>query len=251
MQVRKEELDIEVHGGIMIRQITRIFAVIALFFFGLACGIPVAFGEEKTVPAVQAPQPTVPEAFTILGQFVRVANNNEGFATLGYRTAQESIGQDWVLLDVGITVLEGTKDFSLKRENLTLKTPDGTIIPLASVQDFKKAGSCSNLIKRDNKFNDSINYFPSSVSHGCVIGFFGAPGKISYDQVELTSNRACMGRLFFQVPGGIVTGQYWLYIQFANSQLQVPFRILTKEERDMFSKNWQEIKKAFDDSMKQ
>jgi hypothetical protein len=216
----------------------------------LLCGTPVAFGQQ-TVPTVQPPQPTVPEAFTILGQFVRVANNNEGFATLGYRTAQDSIGQDWVLLDVGFTVLKGTENFTLKRENLTLKTPDGSTILLASVQDFKKAGSCRNLVLRDNKINDSINYFPASVSRGCVLDFYGTQGRVAFDQVELSSDRACVGRLFFQVPGGIVTGQYWLYIQFANSQLQVPFRILTKEERDMFSKNWEEIKKAFDDSMKQ
>lgn len=223
----------------------------AIFLFGLVCVTPVAFGDEKTVPTVQPPQPTVPEAFTILGQFIRVANNTEGFATLGYRTAQESIGQDWILLDVGITVLKGSDNYKLKREHLSLKTPDGSTIPLASVQDFKKAGSLRFLIERDNKINDSINYFPASVNRGCVLAFFAPPGKVSFDEVELSSDRACMGRLFFQIPGKIVTGQYWLYIQFANSQLQVPFRILTKEERDMFSENWQEIKKAFDDSMKQ
>lgn len=234
-------------------QKTRVLLVSILLVI-LTCGAQSAFAQQTLKvgdTTVQVPQPTEPEAFTILGQFVRVANNKEGFATLGYRTAQESIGQEWMLLDVGITVLKGTDNYTLKREHVTLKTPDGSIVPLATVNEFKAAGSCRMLVTRDNKFNDSINYFPISVSHGCVVGFFGGARTISFDEVELSDDRACMGRVFFKLPGKIVTGQYWLNIQYPNSQLQVPFRILTKEERDMFSKNWEEIKKAFDDSLKQ
>ena len=229
----------------------RLFTIIALLL--LACGTPVAFAQQTLQvgqTTVQVPQATVPQAFTILGQFVRVANNNEGFAVLSYRTTQESQGQDWVLLDTGITVL-GKENYKLKRENLSLKIPNGTMVPLASVQEFKAAGSCRNLVMRDNKINDSINYFPANVSRGCVIGFFGTSTSLSYDEVELSSDRGCMGRLFFKVPGGVVPGQYWLYINFANSQLQVPFRILTKEEREIFSKSWEDIKKAYEDSLKQ
>ena len=43
-------------------------------------------------PQVTAPQPTVPEVFTIMGQFVRVAYNKEGFVTMGYEMAQRAIG---------------------------------------------------------------------------------------------------------------------------------------------------------------
>src|SRR6187549_991476 len=50
------------------------------------------------------PEPTVPEIFTGEGQFVRMAYNNEGYVTLGYRVAQESVGEEWMLLDVGFTV---------------------------------------------------------------------------------------------------------------------------------------------------
>ena len=34
-----------------------------------------------------APQPTVPEIFTLTGAFVRVAYNNEGYVILGYQVA--------------------------------------------------------------------------------------------------------------------------------------------------------------------
>ena len=136
-------------------QTKKIFAVTVLFAAILAGGIPSTWAQGQTLPA--APQPTVPEFFTIMGQYTRLAYNNEGFATLGYRTAQGSIGQNWILLDAGITLIKGTKDYTLKREHVTLKIPDGTTIPLATKEEFNKAGGCRNLVLRDNKINDSLN----------------------------------------------------------------------------------------------
>ena len=53
---------------------------------------------------IKKPDPTVPEIFTLTGEFVRVAYNNEGYATLGYRIANESVAEDWMLLEVGATL---------------------------------------------------------------------------------------------------------------------------------------------------
>ena len=44
---------------------------------------------------LEKPEPTVPEIFTLTGEFVRVAYNNEGFVTLGYRLANESTFPNW------------------------------------------------------------------------------------------------------------------------------------------------------------
>jgi len=97
------------------------FIAICLFVFAI---LP-ATAQQQTVPI---PQPTVPQMFTLQGQFVRMAYNNEGFATLGYRAVQQSVGGDWVLLRVGITVRKDVPNFTLKREHLSLKLPnDGSI----------------------------------------------------------------------------------------------------------------------------
>jgi len=69
---------------------------------------------------------------------------------------------------------------------------------------------------------------------------------MSYDQVELSSDRACVGRIFFKVPGGIQHGQHWLIVNFANSQVEVPFRILTKDEAKYLKKEWENLKKELD-----
>jgi len=224
-----------------------LFALLTLLFCAFTGGIPIA--SAQTQP--QMPQPTVPQIFTLMGQYVRLAYNNEGFATLSYRTAQMTQDQNWVLLDVGITLMKDVPDYTIKRENFNLKTPDGTMVPLASKADFNKAGGLRNLVNIANRFRDSIDYFPPTVSKGCTLYFFSKPGAISYDQTELSWNRACVGRLFFELPGKVVPGQYWLYIDFAKSQVQVPFRILTKAEADEFSKSWEEIKKAHDEEYKQ
>jgi len=199
---------------------------------------------------VTKPQPTVPEVFTLMGQYVRVAYNNEGFVTLGYRAAQGSVGEEWLMLEVGMTVRSG-KDYTLKREHLSIKTPDGASIPLASQKDYS-AANLRALNMRAKVVRDSINYFPNDVSRACAVQFFAnldQPRAIAFDQVELSKERGCVGRLYFHVPGGIKVGQHWLIVKFSESEVQVPFRILTKEEAKEFEKSWEDIKKAHEASL--
>jgi hypothetical protein len=183
---------------------------------------------------------------------VRVAYNNEGFVTLGYRVANSSVGQEWMLLEVGFTVRKGTKNYVLKRDAISLQTPDGTAIPMATQKEYN-SDDLRGLQTMANQVRDSIDYFPGDVVRPCRLGFFADPSQrtLAYDQVELDYMTACVGRIFFHVPGGIKTGQHWLNVKFSNSTVQVPFRILTKEEEKEFRKSWQEIKKAHDETMKQ
>ena len=201
---------------------------------------------------VKAPQPTVPEIFTLEGQFVRVAYNNEGYAILGYRTANDSVADEWMLLQAGVTLRRGVKFETLLRDAFSIKTPDGKVIPLATQKEYGAAGYLPALNKRASMVRDSLNYFPIDANRPCGLQFFADLGKgnpLSFDQVDLADNRACVGRLFFKVPGGIQTGQHWLIVKFAASEIQVPFRILTKEESKEFEKRWEEFKKALDDGL--
>ena len=70
------------------------------------------------------------------------------------------------------------------------------------------------------------------------------------DQVELTNQRACLGRLYFKVPGGITYGQHWLNVKFQNSLVRVPFRILTADEEKLLSKNYKSIEKQVKEAFK-
>jgi ribosome recycling factor len=66
---------------------------------------------------------------------------------------------------------------------------------------------------------------------------------MAYNEVDLNAQRACVGRLYFHVPGGIQYGNYNLDVQFANSVVRVPMKIMTKEEAKDFDKEWKEESK--------
>jgi hypothetical protein len=213
--------------------------------------MPLGGAQKPPAPTVAIPQPGVRQLMTLEGTWVRVAYNNEGYAILGYRLANLSIGEEWMLLEFGATVRDRVPNYDLTRDALSLETPDGKTIPLASVIEYRKA-NLSALQNREKVQRDSINYFPPSANQACRIGFFSELDNraMAYDVVELSSQRGCIGRLFFQVPGGITYGQYWLNVKFEKSLVRVPFRILTKDEERLLSKNFKDIRRQVEDAFK-
>jgi hypothetical protein len=200
---------------------------------------------------VQIPQPGVPQISTLEGKFVRAAYNNEGYVILGYQASNRSIGEDWMLLEIGMTVLDGTPEYRLTRDALSLDTPDGKTIPLPSIVE-QREGNPQEIQQRAKVQRDSINYFPSSAYRACGIGFFPDLGAraLPQDVVDLSSDRACVGRLYFKIPGGITYGQHWLNVKFEKSLVRVPFRILTAEEEKLLSKNYKSIEKQVKEAFK-
>jgi hypothetical protein len=210
------------------------------------CSIAAAAQEP---PKVKIPEPGVPQIMTMEGRYVRAAYNNEGYAILGYKLANLSVGEEWMLLEVGVALREHVPDYVLKRDAVSLELPDGKTIPLASNKEYVNA-NLSSLQMRAKVQRDSINYFPNNAHNACRIGFFAEIDQraMAWGDVELTDNRACLGRLFFQVPGGIAYGQHWLNVKFAKSTIRVPFRILTKEEDKFLEKNYKSIEKQIEEA---
>jgi len=199
------------------------------------------------------PNPGVPQITTLEGNFVRVGYNNEAYVILGYQMAQRSIGEPWLMLETGVTIMEKVKDQTLKRDAISLDIPNGTKVPLPTMEDYRKGEADVQALQNRAKVQrDSINYFPISASRPCRMGFFADLDQraVSWDQVELSSDRACLGRLYFNVPGGITTGQYFLNVKFEQTLVRVPFRIFTPEEEKTVSKNYKSIKKQVEDAFK-
>jgi hypothetical protein len=225
-----------------------------LVVVGLVCGWgPVIQGDarDQEKPKVKIPESGVPEIMTMEGKFVRAAYNNEGYVILGYQLANRSVGEGWMLLEVGITVRDSVPDYRLRRDALSLETPDGKTIPLPSVEEHRKADTRA-MQQREQVQRDSINYFPPSANRACAMTFFPdlTSRAMPQDDVELSSNRACLGRLYFAIPGGIAYGQHWLNVKFEKSVVRVPFRILTKEEEQFLSKNYKDIEKQVKDAFR-
>ena len=212
----------------------------------------VSVGAQVEVPK---PQPTVPEVFTLEGQFTRIAYNNEGWVTLGYRVANDSQGSDWMLLESGVTLRKPAENQTMTRESFAVKLPDGSMVPLASTRDYQEDGYLRGLNTRANAVRDSINYFPGEANQPCRMLFFTDPADqraMAFDQFELSWQRGCVGRLFFKLPEGttIEPGQYWLVVSFSGSTIEVPFRIMTEEEEKFLKKNWKDLKKEHEAFLK-
>jgi hypothetical protein len=202
-------------------------------------------------PVVQLPQGGVPQIITMEGKFVRASYNNEGYVILGYQASNYSVGEDWMLLEVGMTVLDRTPAYKLTRDAFSLDTPDGKNLPLPTVNE-QRSGTVKPIQQRAKVQRDSINYFPPRASQGCALLFFPdlESRTLPFDEVELSNTRACIGRLYFHIPGGIALGQHWLNVKFQNSLLRVPFRILTKDEEKFLSKNYKSIEQQVKDAFK-
>src|SRR5262247_1619320 len=140
----------------------------------IAASTLVASGHAQSQPpTVQMPQPGVPQIMTLQANFVRAAYNNEGYVILGYQMAQRSLGEKWMLIEVGMTVMDKVPDYTMKREAISLDTPDGTTIPLPTVSEYREGeGQVQAVQNRSRVQRDSINYFPPSASDACRLGFF-------------------------------------------------------------------------------
>ena len=211
---------------------------------------PLASLAQET-PKVQIPDPGVPQIMTMEGRYVRIAYNNEGWVTLGYKLANMSVGENWMLLEVGIALRDGVPDYDLTRAAVSLETPDGKTIPLPTIEEFRKA-DVRALQMREKVQRDSINYFPPNAHRACSIQFYTdvSSRAMAWDKVELSDNRACLGRFYFPVPGGITYGQHWLNVKFAKSLVRAPFRILTKDEEKFLDKNYKDIEKQVEEAFK-
>jgi hypothetical protein len=207
--------------------------------------------QEKPKVQIQIPDPGVPQVMSIEANFVRAAYNNEGYAIIGYQVAQRSIGEEWMMIDLGTTVRSKVPDYDLKREHLSIDTPDGRHIPLATMEEYR-AADVRAIEARARVQRDSINYFPPEATRACRLGFFAQAGSpaMAWEQTELSSRRGCAGRLFFHIPGGIKMGQYFLNVKFAQSTIRVPFRILTEDEEKLLSKNYKDIRKQVQEAFR-
>jgi len=230
--------------------------LVSTIAIGVACSTLVGAGyqgsqaTQKPKPTVAIPNPGVPQIMTLEDRFVRISYNNEGYVTMGYRLANGLQGKDWIRLEVGLALREGVQAFKLPRTSVSLTTPTGDV-PLPTQTEYSQA-DLRGLDQQAKVINDAINYFPPNIRGVCRIGFFSelGSGTSSFNEVELSDNRGCVGVLYFKIPGGLKLGQHFLNVQFKNSKVRVPFRILTKEEEQFLNKNWKDIKKQVDEAFK-
>jgi hypothetical protein len=205
--------------------------------------------QSKQQPTVQIPNPGVPQIMTMEAKFVRAAYNNEAYVILGYQVNNRSVGEEWMLLEVGMTVLERRQTPSSRATSCRSTSP-----AVRRCRCHSRRASLANtsaIQARTRVQRDSINYFPPMARWACPRLFSDLDQRVMpWDEVELSNTRACLGRLYFHIPGGIAYGQYWLNVKFEKSVIRVPFRIFTEEEEKVLSKNYSSIEKQVKEAFK-
>jgi hypothetical protein len=105
-------------------------------------------------------------------------------AILGYRFADSSLGDEWLVVDLALTSWKG-EAIEVKQEAISVVTPDGRRIQLPTQKEF-------------------IAAYPQI-------------------QSLLRRAAIASGMLVFPVQGGIQPGRWRLVIELEESDLQVPF----------------------------
>lgn len=205
---------------------------IVIGFFAVTAALAVAL---PSVPATAQEANAEGKAhLSFPGEYVRRVANDQAVVNLGYRTANASVGQEWMLIEISMTVFPGN-DMTLTRDDFWLTTPDGNKVLLASQEQFNQGmGAVRALDARANVTRDSLNYLPKRANMPCRIGFFSdasTPSRgLTYTQFSMGPDSFCAGRLYFVIPDGIEYGQHFLNIQIPGQVMRVPFKIMTKEE---------------------
>lgn len=160
-----------------------------------------------------------------LGQYILQQEGPEVDVVLGYKFATGTIGDDWLILEMAVTSPARTSA-KIERENVWVRTPDGAKIPAATQKLFgQDYPQLRKVISAADIARDPLEYFPAS-RRPCLVQFFVPPGSgIAYDTVSVNDRRACEGRLFFKVPGGIDPGRWTFGIDLEESTVRIPFEL--------------------------
>ena len=113
-----------------------------------------------------------------------------------------------MLLEVGIALRDKTPDYTLKRDAISLDTPDGKTLPLPSVEGAPQ-GQHQRTFRPDARAARLDQLLPADGVAGVPHRFLlrSGPACDAVGPGRDQQLRACLGRLYFHIPGGIAYGR--------------------------------------------
>ena len=166
--------------------------------------------------------PVLLETMKQVGATAIVYKGPQVDVALSYRYAKNNPSGNWLMLDTAMTA---STPIEIARSAIAVRTPDGRVVPLASQPEFGKAyARLAASIMGANAFREPLGYLvPHRVR---PMELFSEPGRrLAFDSVWLDEWHSTYGRLYFDLPGGVVKGDYALLIQLPQSQVTIPFTI--------------------------
>lgn len=167
-------------------------------------------------------EPTDDPGVDRMGKYMLMNKGPEAETLIGYRYAQQNLGSKWLVLEAAMTS-PPNQTATVKRENVSVTTPAGEIIPLATQKDVNEAwGVLMPIVNAADVVRDPMNYWQPR-KKTLLMRFYVAPGAgVSFDEFSVNDFRVCEGRFLFEIPGGVQAGRYVLTIGLEESEVIIP-----------------------------
>jgi hypothetical protein len=138
-----------------------------------------------------------------------------------------SVGEEWLVLAVELTAMEGSGPVVVKRRDITVRTPDGRRVMPVSQNEFRENYPRLQIPTERVLANlPLLDRYKLSRDAPCTQWFFAAPPAVlTFDEIPISSSQICSGPLVFAVPGGIQAGRWRLIIELEESRADIPFMI--------------------------
>jgi len=180
-----------------------------------------------TLAACSTATPTATPGVERLGATVLRYSGPEVDAILSYRFADLNPGEEWLFLDLALTGAKRTA-VEIKRDRISLLTPNGDVVPLASQVEFGQAyPQLAAALARADVAAEPLGYFPSRTPKGLNLQVVPGTG-LALESVWVNDLDVATGRLFFDLPNGVQAGHYELRIDLEESKVRIPFRLGTE-----------------------
>ena len=167
--------------------------------------------------------PTETPGVERLGDTVLRYTGPEAEAVVSYRYAESYPAEDWLFLDVAVTAVR--TPIEIDRTKVWVRTPAGEEIALATQEEFRAAhGALAPKLAHADVVGEPLGYFAGRVEK--KIELFATPFEgLVYDSFWVTDREVYVGRLYFDIPGGVQAGRWELRVKLAESELRIPFRL--------------------------
>jgi hypothetical protein len=151
-------------------------------------------------------------------------------AVVAYRQGKHSVAEEWLTLAVELTSPRGSGPTVVRRSDISVYTPEGRRLALASQDDF-----VGNFVRLRIPIDRTLAFLPLlyRVEPNRIPSdrwFFAiAAEKVGFDEIPINSSETFLGPLIFSVPGGVQPGRWRLVFELEESRPDIPFTIEVKK----------------------
>lgn len=156
----------------------------------------------------------------------------EMVAVVTYQQGKFSVAQEWLILGVEMTSPRGSGPTIVRRDDISVFSPDGRRLAMISQEEFVSA-----FVRLRIPMERILSYLPLlyRVEPSRMFNdrwYYSIDARnVAFDEIPLNSSQRFLGPLVFNVPGGVQPGRWRLVIELEESRPDIPFVIEIDQKR--------------------